>query len=78
MGSAPDREIWDYAVRNSAVLVTKDDDFVALKTMGKGGPPVIWIRLGNTTNRVLFAYMDRSFEIILSLLEKGEELVEVG
>ena len=52
MGSAPDREVWDHAVRNNAVLVTKDDDFVTFKTMGKGGgPPVVWVRLGNTTNR---------------------------
>jgi len=78
MGSAPDREIWDHAVRNNAVLVTKDDDFVTLKAMGKDGPPVVWVRLGNTTNRELFAHMDRYFEVIIDLLQRGEELVEVG
>ncbi len=79
MGSAPDREVWDHAVRNNAVLVTKDDDFVTFKTMGKGGgPPVVWVRLGNTTNRELFAHMDRYFKAIIDLLQSGEELVEMG
>lgn len=78
MATAPDGEIWHYAARNAAVLVTKDDDFVALKAMRRDGPSVVWIRLGNTTKRALLAHMNRSFEQVISLLEKGEEVVEVG
>ena len=78
MGDAPDREVWHYASINNAVLVTKDDDFVTFRMAHDDGPAVVWIRLGNTTNRVLLEAMDKSVATIEKLLVEGERLIEVG
>lgn len=78
MGAAPDREVWSYAASNGSVLVTKDDDFVTRRIIHDDGPAIVWIRVGNTTNQVLFEYMNRYISTIESLLKAGEHLVEVG
>ena len=45
-----DRVIWDFAIQNGYVIVTKDDDFLQ-RSLLRGHPPkVIIISLGNCTN----------------------------
>jgi predicted nuclease of predicted toxin-antitoxin system len=78
MGDAEDREIWRYAKESDAVLVTKDDDFVTLQLLDSSGPPVLWIRVGNATKRVLLERVDRRISSIESMLEEGERLIEIG
>jgi predicted nuclease of predicted toxin-antitoxin system len=78
MGDATDREVWRYAKEGDAILVTKDEDFVTLQLLDASGPAVIWIRVGNTTNRALLEKMDRHISSIENLLKKGERLIEVG
>lgn len=77
MGSASDRTIWDYASRENAVLVTKDDDFIMLRALEGDSPVIVWIRIGNTTRRALLARMDQHIETIEGLLRAGERLIEV-
>ena len=45
LGGAKDQAIWEYAARVGAVIVSKDEDFAQRTFFGKGGPPVVWIRL---------------------------------
>ena len=40
-------------------------------------PPVIWLRIGNCTNRVLFAWLEPRWPRILQLLNDGQRLIEV-
>ncbi|MBU1191593.1 MAG: DUF5615 family PIN-like protein [Gammaproteobacteria bacterium] len=78
MAEAPDRKIWGYAHRENAILVTKDDDFVALQALEKNGPTIIvWIRVGNTTKRALLVRVDQYIETIETMLRNGERLIEV-
>ena len=47
---APDSAIWDYALNNGFMIVTKDSDFQA-RSMIDGHPPkVVWITRGNCSN----------------------------
>ncbi len=70
----PDNKVRSEAVRRQAVLVTKDADFANLMP---ASPAVLWIRIGNVTNRVLWsALKPRLPEIIASFLA-GDTLVEV-
>lgn len=57
METASDSEIWSRAESTCAVIVTKDEDFVALATSSSSGPRVLWVRLGNSTRRELLAWM---------------------
>ena len=48
-----DAVIWQYAVDNEFVIVTKDADFSELSLIRGFPPKVIWIRIGNcTTNDI--------------------------
>jgi predicted nuclease of predicted toxin-antitoxin system len=44
MEAASDAAIWDFALRASAAIITKDGDFAQRKVLTEKGPVVIWIR----------------------------------
>ncbi len=46
-----DGSIRNFAVEGGWVLVTKDDDFVERSLDSAEGPPIVWLRIGNCTNR---------------------------
>ena len=77
MQAASDALIWDYALRQAAVIVTKDEDFAQRKVLTNGGPAVVWIRLPNTRRRDLLAWFETILPDVLSALERGETLIEV-
>ncbi len=72
-----DGSIWNFAVEGSWTVVTKDEDFVARCVLGGDAPPVVWLRVGNCTNRVLFARMEPLLSEINNRLSAGEKVVEV-
>jgi predicted nuclease of predicted toxin-antitoxin system len=77
LAESSDGEIWDYAVRAKAVIVTKDQDFARRKTLSQQGPRIVWIRLPNTRRRELLAAFERVAPALLAALERGEEVVEL-
>jgi predicted nuclease of predicted toxin-antitoxin system len=46
-----DPVIWRYAVENQAAILTKDEDFADRCLRSDNPPVVIWLRVGNTSNR---------------------------
>jgi predicted nuclease of predicted toxin-antitoxin system len=71
-----DRVILDLARAKGAVVISKDGDFTS------GAPkeprvPVVWIRIGNTTNERLIGVWEGAWASILEALEAGETVVEV-
>lgn len=76
--AATDKWIWSHAAAVGAVIVTKDEDFVVLRTLDAGGPTVVWVRLGNTTNRQLFESLEPVWPAVVQALAQAEKLVEVG
>jgi predicted nuclease of predicted toxin-antitoxin system len=77
MESARDREIWARASAMNAVLVSKDEDFVTMRALRSDGPPVLWVRIGNATRRVLIVRFAAAFPRALAALERGETIVQV-
>lgn len=74
---ADDTVIWAHALRKGAVIVTKDEDFAARSARETGGPVIVWLRVGNTTNWMLLAWIEPRLPGILQLLAQGSQLVEV-
>lgn len=74
--AAGDEAIWSYTLRTRAVLVTKDEDFVAFARRQAVGQ-VVWIRIGNIGNDALWAAISAVLSEIIDSLEKGERIVEV-
>jgi len=57
LATAPDRTIRAYAASVGAIIITKNEDFVVLKLL-ESGPPVIWVRVGNTRRAHLLHRID--------------------
>jgi predicted nuclease of predicted toxin-antitoxin system len=77
LGGASDADIWKYVNARGAVLITKDSDFVQLARQDRTGPQVVWIRLGNVTNRALRARIGPILPDLVAALEAGERVVEI-
>jgi predicted nuclease of predicted toxin-antitoxin system len=75
---AEDTVIFERARAVSAVVITKDRDFVDL--LGRHGPPpqIVWLTCGNTSNAFLRNLLTDAWPRVQGLLAAGEPLIEVG
>lgn len=76
-GDARDADVLAEANRTGAVIVTKDQDFVDFALRGMAVHGVLWVRLGNTTNRTLWRKLEPLLPQIIGAFERGETLVEL-
>lgn len=70
MVAASDRAIAALAETNGYVLVSKDEDFLLLRLPDRFG--LLWLRIGNATNRALAAWLEPRWPEIERLLISGE------
>ena len=75
--NADDIEIWNYALTSGATIVTKDEDFAERTARTRTGPIIVWLRIGNATNRALLEWLEPRWPRIVALLEAGDRLIEV-
>jgi predicted nuclease of predicted toxin-antitoxin system len=71
-----DTEIWEYAIQNDYIIITKDTDFYDRMVINGPPPKVIWIRIGNTRRRRLEEIIKRSWNKVIPAIEKFD-LIEV-
>lgn len=76
MANAIDGVIWDEAISQSAVLVTKDRDFSLLRVAKSEGPIVLWVRVGNINNRALIRQFLGAMPQIVEAVARGEAVIE--
>lgn len=74
---AEDGAIWRYALEHGAIIVTKDDDFPERSLRSPAPPGILWLRLGNCSNRALIAWLRPLWPEIERRLASGDRLVEV-
>jgi predicted nuclease of predicted toxin-antitoxin system len=72
-----DSEIWQYAMSCGGVIVSKDEDFPQRVRAVDHSPQVIWLRVGNTSNRALLQWLRPLWPEIEHSLQSGERLIEV-
>ena len=75
---AKDRNIFLSAREASAVVMTKDADFLRLQRELGLPPQVILLTCGNTSNEYLKTLLKKTLRKAIELLESGESLVEIG
>jgi predicted nuclease of predicted toxin-antitoxin system len=75
---ATDTAVWVYAAQTGAVVVTKDEDFATRRQLTSDGPPIVWIRFGNTTNPELLLRMEAHLPNVIAALGRGEMLIEIS
>ncbi len=74
---AEDREIWTEAMKLNAIIVTKDEDFAVRAGREPFSPVIVWLRIGNATNRVLLQWLEPRWGQVVTLLTAGHRLIEV-
>ena len=57
--------------------MTKDEDFPERVLRSQAGPPVVWLRIGNSTKRGLLTWFAPLLPDILRELAAGRRIVEV-
>jgi predicted nuclease of predicted toxin-antitoxin system len=74
---ATDRAIFFEPRQASAILITKDSDFLRLLDELGSPPKIIWLTCGNTSNARLRQILTKTLPQALSLLQ-SEQLVEIN
>ena len=66
---ADDAEVWEYALQNDYLVVTKDADFSELSTLQGFPPKVIWLQIGNCTTGQVESLLRLHYEAIKQMME---------
>ena len=74
---AEDPPIWRYALENKAIILSKDEDFASRVRQSQSGPVVVWLRIGNCSNRALREWFAPLLPAILDEIEQGNRIIEV-
>jgi len=74
---ADDGAIWRHAEASGSIIVTKDEDFAQRVHATENGPSVVWLRVGNTSNAALRAWLVPRVPQIVALIGQGTRLVEI-
>lgn len=75
---AGDSEIFHAARQASAVVISKDSDFVDLVSRYGVPPQLLWVTCGNVTNRKLHEMFANTFPDAVTALTAGQAIVEIG
>jgi len=76
--TAEDDAIWNYALDQKAVLVTKDEDFADRCLRSSPTPVVVWLRVGNCRNAALLAWFIPLLPQVIVRIDSGDRLIEVN
>jgi predicted nuclease of predicted toxin-antitoxin system len=76
--NSSDDTLWTHALQNDAAIMTKDEDFAARSERTPSPAPlIVWLRVGNATNRALRAWIEPRLSGIVRLVGEGNRLIEV-
>jgi len=75
--TAEDSQIWDYALQQKAILITKDEDFPDRCLRLSPNPVVVWLRVGNCRNAALLAWFMPLLPEVVARIKFGDTLIEV-
>ena len=78
LGQSSDNTIWNFALENEFVILSKDDDFAEWILSGRPRPRVVWRRIGNCTNDELLGWLAPVWPRVIESLKGGDRLVEVS
>lgn len=78
LANGSDVLVWQEAVNREAVVLTKDEDFRDLWGRKRPTIPIVWVRVGNCTNRALVKWLTPLWPELVRRLEAGESFLEVS
>ncbi len=73
----PDNEIWSFADKIDAIVVSMAEDFFDLQQRDASGPRLVWLRWGNTRKAALLAKWAVAWPDIVLKFSAGARFVEL-
>jgi predicted nuclease of predicted toxin-antitoxin system len=76
-GQTDDRLLWQEAIQENRIVVSKDEDFFILATRPNDPGSLLWLRIGNCRTQHLLTMLDQHWPAIESALQTGQRIVEL-
>jgi predicted nuclease of predicted toxin-antitoxin system len=76
--AADDRTVWEWAIRESRIVVSKDEDLFFLANRPGDTGRLVWVRLGNCRREVLIDAFARSLPAVTAAFEDGQRVIEIA
>jgi len=76
--AASDQALWDLALNDGYVLLSRDRDFADWAFVRIPAPQVVWLRRGNQGTADLLAWLEDAWPRIVESLVEGARVVEAG
>jgi len=80
LSRATDEQIWEVALRDHNVIISKDEDFVMLRSVRSVrsvGPQIVWVRIPNCRKNALLLGFSCLWPQLLENLRQGERIIEL-
>ncbi|MGG7036631.1 MAG: DUF5615 family PIN-like protein [Flavobacterium sp.] len=70
-----DTEIWNYAIKNNLIILTKDTDFFNKFLISEAIPKVVYFQLGNYSLKQLHSYFNENWDKIVAAIENHKMII---
>jgi predicted nuclease of predicted toxin-antitoxin system len=70
-----DKALWDYALANQMIILSKDADFYELFLVNENCPKVVNFRIGNLTLKELHQYFIKFWPYIVEKLDQSQFII---
>lgn len=70
-----DTEIWNYALENKLIILTKDTDFYTRFLISGNAPKIIYFQLGNLSLKQMHHYFNDNWEKIQSEIDNSKLII---
>lgn len=78
LATSTDHDAFAAARDSRAIVFTKDADFARLVTERGAPPQVVWVRVGNMTNKRLREILEPLMTNLIAALQADEPLIEIA
>lgn len=72
-----DHALWDLAISESRIMVSKDEDFFHLAHRAGDGGRLLWLRVGNCRKQSLIDSIQKMMPAIQAAFDEGQRIVEI-
>ena len=76
-GQTDDRQLWQEAIAENRIVISKDEDFFILATRPGDKGNLLWLRIGNCRTQALLTVLDQSWPAIEQAFQSGQQIVEL-
>ena len=76
-GQTDDRQLWQEAIAENRIVISKDEDFFILATRPDDAGHLLWLRVGNCRTQALLAALHQSWPAIEQAFQSGQRIVEL-